>query len=108
MSSPKSEDGRFWERHIEKWKTSGLTQAEYCRKNGINIRSFYRWKRKTDALYCKPVLVELPITGTFQSPFSPPGQGPQLCLVYERLRIEIGKGFDSGDFERVVRILGLL
>ncbi|MGC9196164.1 MAG: IS66 family insertion sequence element accessory protein TnpA, partial [Syntrophobacteraceae bacterium] len=25
---------------LEKWKSSGLTQAEYCRKNGINIKSF--------------------------------------------------------------------
>ncbi len=108
MRIDRAERRRFWEKHIEKWESSGLSQAEYCRQNGVNIKSFHHWKRRAGHLCCKPVLVELPLPGTLQPSFSPPGQGPQFCLVNDRFRIEIGKGFDAGDFERVVRILGLL
>ncbi|MDR3567682.1 MAG: hypothetical protein P4L43_06600 [Syntrophobacteraceae bacterium] len=29
---------RFWDKHIEEWKSSGLSQADYCRQNGLNIK----------------------------------------------------------------------
>ena len=25
----------FWTRHVRAWRTSGLTQAEYCRRHGL-------------------------------------------------------------------------
>ncbi len=52
-----------------------------------------------------PALVEL----TFPKPLSAPvlSSHPQLCLVIgQHYRLEIGKGFDSEDLERVVRVLG--
>ncbi len=108
MRVDRAERRRFWENHIEKWKSGGLSQAEYCRQNGVNLKSFHHWKRRTAHLCCKPVLVELALPETLSPSFSPSAQAPKLCLVSGRFRIEIGKGFDAGDFERVVRILGLL
>jgi hypothetical protein len=108
MRVDRAERRRFWENHIEKWKSGGLSQAEYCRQNGINIKSFHHWKRRTGHLCCKPVLVELPLPETLSPSFSPSSRSPQLCLESGRFRIEISQGFDAGDFERVVRILGLL
>ncbi len=34
----------FWKEQIEKWKSSGLTNSEYCRLNNLNLRNFYNWK----------------------------------------------------------------
>jgi len=31
---------QYWKDHINKWKSSGLSQANYCRKAGINFKSF--------------------------------------------------------------------
>ena len=28
-----------WRQHIEQWQSSGLSQAEYCKKQGINVRT---------------------------------------------------------------------
>ena len=93
----RSERRRFWETHIEKWNSSELFQAEYCRQSGINIKSFHHWKRRAGQLCCKPVLVELPFSKIL--PSSNSSLHPQLCIVSERFRIEIGRGFDFGDLE---------
>ena len=37
-----------WLEHIETWKQSGLTQAQYCRTHSISTKSFYYWKRKAN------------------------------------------------------------
>ena len=29
-----------WRQHIESWQSSGLSQAEYCSQQGINVRTF--------------------------------------------------------------------
>lgn len=104
MGAYKPEKRRFWEEHLKKWKVSGVSQVEYCRLNDINIKSFRYWKRRVGRLGCAPALVELPLLK--YAPVCPSPSYPQLCLVVDRYRIEIGKGFDPGDLERVVRMLG--
>lgn len=108
MMSNLSRSGRqrFWEKHIAEWSnTTGLSQAEYCRLNKIGLKSFYYWKRKT-VCSSAPALVELTLPKSMPVSLLPPP--PQLCLVVERYRIEIGKGFDSEDLARVVRTLGCI
>jgi len=34
-----------WQRLVEEWERSDLTQAAYCRKKGISVASLQRWKR---------------------------------------------------------------
>ena len=94
---------QLWEKHISQWSKTGLSQTEYCRVNRIGLKSFQYWRRKTK-LSNPPTLVELPI---FKSaPVCAPPTYPQLCLaVGQHYRIEIGKGFDAEDLERVVRVL---
>lgn len=29
-----------WKQHIEDWQASGLSQAEYCRRHGLNANTF--------------------------------------------------------------------
>jgi len=29
-----------WKQHIEDWRASGLSQAEYCRRHGLNANTF--------------------------------------------------------------------
>ena len=98
----KSGRQRFWEEHIAKWNATELSQVEYCRRNKISIKSFQYWRRKSKRGGVPCALVELPLPKSL--PILP--AHPQLCLVVDRYRIEIGKGFDSEDFECVVRVLG--
>ena len=53
-----------WRQHIEAWQSSGLSQAEYCGKQQINVRTFtarlsdYRKLPKSDSAVLIPVQVE--------------------------------------------------
>ena len=37
---------RFWQVHIRAWSKSGLSQNEYCRRNGLRPNQFCYWKKK--------------------------------------------------------------
>jgi hypothetical protein len=105
MNVYRPERRRFWEKHIEKWKVAGVSQVQYCRQNEINIKSFQYWKRRIGRLGCIPTLVEVPLLKS--APVYPSSFSPQLCLVVDQhYRIEMAKGFDPGDLENVVRVLG--
>ena len=36
-----------WWRHVEAWLESGLSQADYCRQQGLNPKTFSTWARRT-------------------------------------------------------------
>jgi len=36
----------IWYSRIEDWRKSNLSQAEYCRQQGLNSSSFYNWLAK--------------------------------------------------------------
>jgi len=52
-----------WRQHIEAWQSSGLSQAEYCAAQQINVRTFaarlsdYRKLPKADSVALIPVQV---------------------------------------------------
>ena len=35
-----------WHRHVEAWRESGLSQADYCRQQGLNRKTFSLWTRR--------------------------------------------------------------
>ena len=41
-----SELAKNWERVIAEWSGSGLSQAEFCRRQGIKLANFGWWKRQ--------------------------------------------------------------
>ena len=50
-------------RHIEIWQSSGMSQAAYCRKQGLNAKTFCNWLRvyRHDCLDNKPATL-VPVT----------------------------------------------
>jgi hypothetical protein len=42
--------GRFWARHLQRWKQSGLSQAQYCRQQQLSTPAFGWWKRHLTAI----------------------------------------------------------
>jgi hypothetical protein len=53
-----------WRQHIEAWQRSGLSQAEYCVQQRINVRTFtarlsdYRKRPAADSVALVPVQIE--------------------------------------------------
>lgn len=46
---------KFWFRHIEAYKSSGLALAEYCKRQGLRYSSFRYWHKR---LVSKPPKTE--------------------------------------------------
>lgn len=53
-----------WRQHIDNWQTSGLSQAEYCAQQRINVRTFTarlsdsRKQPAADSVVLVPVRIE--------------------------------------------------
>ncbi len=41
-----TEQARYWQRHLDRWARSGLSQAAFCRRHGLKAVTFGWWKRK--------------------------------------------------------------
>ena len=41
--------GRFWLRHLQRWRQSGLSQAQYCRQRRLSTPAFGWWKGRLSA-----------------------------------------------------------
>jgi transposase-like protein len=44
---------RFWEMALDLWSESGLTVAEFCRREGLTKHTFYAWRRRLQADHAK-------------------------------------------------------
>ena len=42
----KVERERRWRGHLAAWRSSGVSQAEYCRRHGLTQNDFSWWKRE--------------------------------------------------------------
>jgi hypothetical protein len=57
-----------WKNHIETWQNSGLSQAAYCRQQGINAQSFssqlhaFRSQHATESPTLIPVQIQEPLS----------------------------------------------
>lgn len=56
LSSRKSADE--WQVFITSFKSSGLTQSEFCRKNNLNLSAFNKWLNKL-APQSKPEFISI-------------------------------------------------
>lgn len=45
-SDDSSDGSAFWALAVETWQAEGLSVSEFCRREGLNVSSFYRWRRK--------------------------------------------------------------
>ena len=55
-----------WIAHVESWRDSSLTQAEYCRRHSLNTKTFAAWIKRcnTQSISENLPLTLVPITVT--------------------------------------------
>ncbi len=92
---------QYWGDHLLTWRKSGLTQAEYCRRNQLSTKCFTYWKSKTrrpdPPMKLVPVSVRPVAAG--------PGSAKLVVVFKDRYRVEVGDGFNPATFEKVVQVL---
>lgn len=98
---------QFWNSHLKSWEPSGLSQAEYCRRNDLNIPRFRYWKRKLGKKNPLLDFVQLPTEAINST------QLLQRYTATPSLRISMGSeftievldGFSPVTLEKVILIL---
>jgi hypothetical protein len=82
---------QFWEEHIRAWQGTDISQAAYCRKNGLIRHRFGYWKKRLDPPQPKDI--------SFVPLALPPnrmGSASRLISVVtpNGYTLELGSGFD--------------
>jgi hypothetical protein len=96
-----------WQKHIEEWQQSGLSQQKYCGENGIALATFGYWRRKLKTEQPeKPRFYPL-IVGSEEPPEQKDSKntGLRLVLCEQRFTIEIDESFSPTVLEKLVTTL---
>ena len=95
-----AEKRRYWERHIQSWQVSGLSQTEYQRRHNLPKWQFVYWKKKFDKSVSsnEMALVPIPLPQTMPA-------APLRLIVNDRYRIEISEGFQPVVLEQVLEVV---
>ena len=99
-----------WSAWIEQWERSGLSGAEFCRRNELSVLRFYAWRRRLrpDSGRAASKLAVVGGTGPFVAlRFRDEATPCGIAVVFASgLRLELSSGFDSGELARAVQALG--
>ncbi len=100
------EKTNLWLAHVEAWRQSGMSQTEYCRKNGINNHQFGYWKkkftRKEKSAQCS-AFVAIPIQHRTASNSDQSDSG--VTVNISGITIQLTTRFSETAFRRVVTVL---
>jgi len=58
----------FWRRHVEAWRSSGLTQKQYSAKHGINALTLAHWSYLLKRRSSKPAQALVPVRVIGEAP----------------------------------------
>jgi hypothetical protein len=94
----------YWKQQIEQWQQTGLSQAEYCRRNNLKHHQLVYWKKRylktqTDVSFAAvqlPDLLDIPT----------PADLPSLTVVIDnQVKIEVTEGFDPQLLRQLIAAL---
>lgn len=92
---------RFYQKHIERWQQSQLSQVEYCRQNELIPHRFTYWKRRLVKDQTSPTFVPVPLVPNFSTSSS-----AKIDLVIAGgFKIQVGQGFDAATLKQLIHTL---
>lgn len=107
IATGKLANARRWNNHLKLWRASDLTQAEYCRLNGLRDKSFHYWLRKDRSNNAQHLqLVPVQITSELVLQKQSRQETSGLFVKFSNsARLEITRDFDPATFAQIVRVL---
>ena len=94
------------EQVVAEYESSGLSQIEFCRERGLALSTLgrYRSRQQRQASVGNNALLAVEVSGRALAPMAATGSALAVVLRSGR-RIEVGRGFDTGALEQLVRVL---
>lgn len=110
MAKTKKKTSRavYWQEHTVQWSKSGLTQAEYCRRNKISVAAFNWWKQQFQkkSKTKKDSSTSMQFVEVHDVPTSYAAHDETYEIVLSRDRtIRVGHDFDSDVLKRLITML---
>jgi hypothetical protein len=93
------------ERLVAEYESSGLSRIEFCRDRGLALSTLGRYRRRErQAPAGNSALLAVEVSG--RAPASVGATGSALVVQLRGgRRVEVGRGFDPGALEQLVRVL---
>ena len=94
------------EQVVAEYESSGLSRVEFCRERGVALSTLgrYRSRQQRQASAGSNALLAVEVCGRATAPIAATGSALAVVLRSGR-RIEVGRGFDTGALEQLVRVL---
>ena len=94
------------EQIVAEYESSGLSRIEFCRERGLGLSTLgrYRSRQGRQAPTGSGALLAVEVSGRAPAPVAATGSALAVVLRGGR-RIEVGRGFDPGALEQLVRVL---
>ncbi len=94
------------EQLIAEYESSGLSRSEFCRERGLGLSTLSRYRkwRARQASAGRNAFVAVEVSGRAPAPVATTSSALAVVLRGGR-RIEVGRGFDTGALEQLVRVL---
>jgi hypothetical protein len=94
------------EQLIAKYETSGLSRIEFCAKHELSLSTFSRHRKRRTRQVPSPPNPLLAVELSAPSRAAVTAVSSALAVVLRTgRRIEVGRGFDAGALEQLVRVL---
>jgi hypothetical protein len=84
----------YWKQHIDSWQETGLTQAEYCRRNNLKHHQLVYWKKRFMKTETDVSFVPLKLEDLLDIP-EQPDHSALSVVINNHFKIEIRRGFDA-------------
>ena len=93
----------YWQQQISNWKTSGLSQKEFCLRQALALSTFSYWKRRIE----KPEAEKIKFYPLSIPPSSVPSvdSGLLLFIGKKRFAIEVKEEFSPAVLKKLILAL---
>lgn len=99
---------RYWQQHVEEFKSSGLTREAYSKLKRIRVYQLDYWRKKLSRISGTPMTMLLPTNQWVPLKISdgPTQKDSHLDLWIGPVRVEIKPGFDAQLLAELLRAAG--
>jgi hypothetical protein len=96
-----AEKQRYWNQHLNRWRSGGSSQIEYCRQNNLSRFQFQYWKRRMQASEKSPSFIEV----RFSSATTQRLPHALRLVVNDHYQIAVERDFDPVALKQLIGVL---
>ena len=110
MGQTSAQGEAYWRVHVEAWRASGQSRADYCTAHGLSRKTFGWWAWRLDRQAPGAHFLPVEITGVGgpdEVAVTPTTADTRIEIALpDGVRVRVGRGVDGEALHRVLTALG--